>query len=106
MSGPKTRRVAVVTGTRAEYGLLKPVMQAVRASKRLQLRTIVTGMHLAPAFGNTIDQVRKDGFRIDARVDSGKLRTSQAAHSRASRCRESSGAASRSASARAGSANP
>jgi len=69
MKRGQATRVAVVTGTRAEYGLLEPVMRAVNKSKRLALQTIVAGMHLAPEFGHTADQVRRDGFRIDAQVD-------------------------------------
>lgn len=69
----KTRtvnRVCVVTGTRAEYGLLRPVMEAVRI-EGLDLRVIATGMHLLPEFGETYHEIERDGFRIDARVDMG-----------------------------------
>jgi UDP-hydrolysing UDP-N-acetyl-D-glucosamine 2-epimerase len=64
----RTRRVAVVTGTRAEYGLLRSTMEAVAAHPRLRLQTIVTGMHLLRKFGHTMDQIRRDGWRVDARV--------------------------------------
>lgn len=57
------RRVAVVTGTRAEYGLLKPVMEAIPAAG-LDLRVVVTGMHLLPQFGNTVDEIESDGFDL------------------------------------------
>lgn len=60
------RRVGVVTGTRAEFGLLAPLMRAVEAHPRLELCTIVTGTHLiGPSF--TRDEVARD-FRIDAEV--------------------------------------
>ncbi len=62
-------RVCVVTGTRAEYGLLRPVMRLIQASPRLSLVTAVTGMHLAAQFGETWREIAADGFAIDARVD-------------------------------------
>ncbi|MHB1016849.1 MAG: UDP-N-acetylglucosamine 2-epimerase [Coriobacteriia bacterium] len=60
--------VAVITGTRAEYGLLKPVMQGLRDSDVLHLRTIVTGAHLDRRFGETWREIADDGFEIDVRV--------------------------------------
>lgn len=62
------RRVAVVTGTRAEYGLLKTVMRAIAAQPRLELQIAVTGIHLLPAFGRTIEDIRHDGWVIHAEV--------------------------------------
>lgn len=62
------RRVAVITGTRAEYGLLTSTMRAIEAHPRLSLQLVVTGMHLLPQFGHTVDTVVRDGWRIDARV--------------------------------------
>jgi len=64
----RRRRVAVVTGTRAEYGVLHSTMTAIRRHRRLELQLVVTGMHLLRKFGHTIDQVKADGWRIDARV--------------------------------------
>ncbi len=49
----RMRRTCVVTGTRAEYGLLRPVMRAIRRSPQLELRLIVAGMHLSHEFGDT-----------------------------------------------------
>ncbi|MFW6060796.1 MAG: UDP-N-acetylglucosamine 2-epimerase [Phycisphaeraceae bacterium] len=57
--------IAVVTGTRAEFGLLLPVMRAIRARRGLQLRTVVTGAHL---ISGTWRDVRDAGFEIDAKV--------------------------------------
>lgn len=54
------RAIAVVTGTRAEYGYLKPLMQAIQQDKELKLLPIITGMHLLPEFGNTYKIVKKD----------------------------------------------
>lgn len=62
------RRVAVVTGTRAEYGILKSLLEKIRDSDNLELDLLVTGMHLLKKYGLTIDEIRKDGFRIDAEV--------------------------------------
>lgn len=64
----QVRRVAVVTGTRAEYGLLCSTMEAIRNHRRLKLRLIATGMHLLRKFGHTVDDIVHDGWPIDARV--------------------------------------
>jgi len=61
-------RVAVVTGTRAEFGPLESVLRAMKRWPRLDPRLIVTGMHLLPQFGRTIDQIRAAGWRVDATV--------------------------------------
>jgi GDP/UDP-N,N'-diacetylbacillosamine 2-epimerase (hydrolysing) len=63
------RKVCVVTGTRAEYGLLRWVMQGIRDSDVLDLQVIVTGMHLSPEFGLTVQDIEADGFRIDRKVE-------------------------------------
>jgi UDP-hydrolysing UDP-N-acetyl-D-glucosamine 2-epimerase len=65
------RRIAVVTATRAEYGLLKGLMAAVRADPALVLQTVVSGMHLEERFGRTIREIEADGFAIDAEVPLG-----------------------------------
>ncbi len=62
------KRVVVITGTRATYGLLKPVMRAIQRQAGLELFVCVAGMHLSKEFGHTVDEIRKDGFRIDAEV--------------------------------------
>jgi UDP-hydrolysing UDP-N-acetyl-D-glucosamine 2-epimerase len=61
-------RIAVVTGTRAEYGIWTPVLRALRARRGLELQLVVTGMHLLPEFGNTVRVIHKDGWEIAARV--------------------------------------
>ena len=65
---PRRRTIAVVTGTRAEYGILRTVMRAIDAHPRLRLQLLVTGMHLLPKFGRTIREIRRDGWNIDATV--------------------------------------
>ena len=62
------RRVAVITGTRADYGLFRSTMAAIQAHRRLRLQVVVTGMHLLRKFGHTVDRIVRDGWRVDARV--------------------------------------
>jgi len=63
------RKICVITGTRAEYGLLYWLMKEIDADKDLQLQIIATGMHLSSEFGNTYQQIESDGFVIDNKVD-------------------------------------
>lgn len=63
------KRICVVTGTRAEYGLLRWVMEGIRASQSMELQLIATGMHLSPEFGLTYRDIEADGFRIDRKVE-------------------------------------
>jgi UDP-N-acetylglucosamine 2-epimerase (non-hydrolysing)/GDP/UDP-N,N'-diacetylbacillosamine 2-epimerase (hydrolysing) len=62
-------KVCVVTGSRAEYGLLSVVMAEIRKEPSLSLQVIATGMHLAPEFGLTYKAIEADGFPIDAKLD-------------------------------------
>ena len=64
-----TRKVCVVTGTRADYGLLRMLMHGIRESSDLELQVIATGMHLSPEFGLTYQEIEKDEFQIDARIE-------------------------------------
>ena len=57
------RKICVVTGSRAEYGLLRWVMEGVRQAQALELQVIATGMHLSPEFGLTCREIEKGGFR-------------------------------------------
>ena len=63
------KKVCIVTGTRAEYGLLRWVMEGIQKSPQLELQIIATGMHLSPEFGLTYREIEKDGFRIDNKVE-------------------------------------
>lgn len=63
------RKICIVTGARAEYGLLYWLMKEVSADPDLQLQIIATGMHLSPEFGLTYQQIEADGFAIDAKVE-------------------------------------
>jgi UDP-hydrolysing UDP-N-acetyl-D-glucosamine 2-epimerase len=65
---PRKRRICFVTGTRAEFGLMRPTLDAIRAHPKLQLQLIVTGMHLDARHGKSIDEIRREGWKIDAVV--------------------------------------
>jgi GDP/UDP-N,N'-diacetylbacillosamine 2-epimerase (hydrolysing) len=63
------RKICVVTGTRAEYGLLRWVIDGIANSPVLDLQLIATGMHLSPEFGLTEHEIKDDGYRIDRKVE-------------------------------------
>ena len=63
------RRVCVVTGTRAEYGLLSYLMKEINRHKNLELKILATGMHLSPEFGLTYKNIEEDGFKIAKKVE-------------------------------------
>ncbi len=63
------RKVCVITGTRAEYGLLKPLMDEIKSSEELELQVVVTGSHLSPEFGLTYKKIEEDGFLIDEKLE-------------------------------------
>jgi UDP-N-acetylglucosamine 2-epimerase (non-hydrolysing)/GDP/UDP-N,N'-diacetylbacillosamine 2-epimerase (hydrolysing) len=64
----KKRTIAIFTGNRAEYGLQYPILRAVNKHPQLDYRLVVSGAHLDANFGRTLDEIRQDGFRIDAEV--------------------------------------
>ena len=63
------KRIGIMTGTRAEYGLLKSLMQEINKDNDLELYLIVSGMHLSPEFGMTYKEIEEDGFEINAKVE-------------------------------------
>lgn len=63
------RKICIITGTRAEYGLLRWVMQGINDDQELTLQIIATGMHLSPEFGLTYREIEKDGFQINHKVE-------------------------------------
>ncbi|MGR5557287.1 UDP-N-acetylglucosamine 2-epimerase [Vibrio fortis] len=65
----KTQKVAVFTGTRAEYGLLFWLLKDIQSDPDLALQLLVSGMHLSPEFGETYQQIEKDGFKIDEKIE-------------------------------------
>ena len=62
-------RLLAVTGTRAEYGLLRPILQALHADPAFDVGLVITGTHLADAFGRTVEAIEADGLPIAARID-------------------------------------
>jgi UDP-N-acetylglucosamine 2-epimerase (non-hydrolysing)/GDP/UDP-N,N'-diacetylbacillosamine 2-epimerase (hydrolysing) len=62
------RRVCFVTGTRAEYGLMRSTLKAIRAHPRLQLQIVATGTHLSHAHGHTVDEISRDGLAVNAAI--------------------------------------
>jgi len=62
------RKICVVTGSRADYGLLRLVMKGIKADPSLTLQIIATGMHLSPTFGLTYNEIEGDGFEIDQKI--------------------------------------
>lgn len=68
MTSSQPRKICVMTGTRAEYGLMLWLMRELEADPAVKLQLVVSAMHLAPEFGRSVDQIRRDGFAIDAEV--------------------------------------
>ena len=68
VGGLQMREVAVITGTRAEYGVLVPLLEAIDRSKALRLSLIATSMHLSEDFGHTVEDIESDGFHVDFAV--------------------------------------
>ncbi|MDL2215351.1 UDP-N-acetylglucosamine 2-epimerase (hydrolyzing), partial [Dysgonomonas sp. OttesenSCG-928-M03] len=62
------RKVCVITGSRAEYGILSHLMSLIKGCDDLQLQIVATNMHLSPEFGLTYKEIESDGFTIDKKV--------------------------------------
>lgn len=63
------KKIAVITGTRAEYGLLRPLIQKIINQDSLQLQLCVTAMHLSPDFGMTVSEIKDDGIPIAKKIE-------------------------------------
>ena len=63
------RKICVITGTRAEFGLLRPLIELIDKDEDLQLQLIATGMHLSPEFGYTLNEITDVGFVVDKKVE-------------------------------------
>jgi UDP-N-acetylglucosamine 2-epimerase (non-hydrolysing)/GDP/UDP-N,N'-diacetylbacillosamine 2-epimerase (hydrolysing) len=63
------KTVTVITGARSDYGLLRPLLHQIAATSGLRADVMVTGMHLAPEFGNTVREIERDGFPIRDRIE-------------------------------------
>ncbi|KPK02218.1 MAG: UDP-N-acetylglucosamine 2-epimerase, partial [Nitrospira bacterium SG8_35_4] len=63
------KKVCIVTGTRAEYGLFYPLLKRLKSANEFEIRIIATGMHLSPEFGHTYKEIEGDGFPVDEKVE-------------------------------------
>ena len=63
------RKICVITGTRAEYGLLQGILKALKNDSSFKLQLVVTGMHLSPEYGSTYKVIEEDGFTIDEKIE-------------------------------------
>lgn len=64
------RKICFVTGTRADYGIMTPLMKEIQMSSEAEIQVIATNMHLSPEYGMTVKEILADGFQVDAKVDS------------------------------------
>lgn len=62
------KRIAYVTGSRAEYGIVKRLLRRLQEDNELDFSLIVTAMHLVPQYGNTVDVIEQDGFNIAEKI--------------------------------------
>lgn len=62
-------KICILTATRAEYGLLKPIIKSFYNSEDIDIRVVVTGAHLSPEFGHTYQEIVNDGIRIDKKIE-------------------------------------
>lgn len=63
------KKIVILTGTRAEYGLLSPIIKKLIASKNVDVKVVATGTHLSPEFGMTVMEIEKDGIEIDKKIE-------------------------------------
>ena len=63
------KTICIITGTRAEYGLLKPLIHKIHEAEDLNLQLAVTGMHLSPEFGLTYKEIEADGYPITSKIE-------------------------------------
>lgn len=63
------KNISILTASRAEYGLLKPIIKKLYLIEEVDVRIVVTGMHLSPEFGLTYKEIEHDGFKIDKKID-------------------------------------
>ena len=63
------KKIGIITGTRAEYGILKEIIDKMNCSNEVELQLIVTGMHLSPEFGLTYQEIEEDGYFITEKIE-------------------------------------
>jgi UDP-N-acetylglucosamine 2-epimerase (non-hydrolysing)/GDP/UDP-N,N'-diacetylbacillosamine 2-epimerase (hydrolysing) len=71
------RKICFVTGTRADYGLIRPVIKEVEQKANMDVSIIVSCMHLSKEFGYTVEEIKKDGFKIEAELSTNPLGDSE-----------------------------
>ena len=80
------KKVFVISSTRADYGLLKPVISRLDKEENIDLTLVATGTHLAESYGNTVDEILRDGFVPKYRIDILKFGSDDAAVARTIAC--------------------
>lgn len=63
------RKIGVVTVARSDYGIYRPLLRRIEADDGLELQLFVSGTHLSPAFGQTVDEIHRDGFPVAEQID-------------------------------------
>ena len=63
------RKICVITGSRADYGLLYPLLNEIERDNSFKLQIAVTGTHLSAEFGMTYKKIEKDGYKIDKKIE-------------------------------------
>lgn len=63
------KKITIVTATRAEYGLLKPIIHALASEEKIDANVVVTGAHLSPEFGTTYKEIEKDHISISRKIE-------------------------------------
>lgn len=66
----KLKKICFITGTRADYGIMAPVMHAIKSSGKAELQIIATNMHLSEDYGMTVNEIESDGFKVDFKINS------------------------------------
>lgn len=64
-----SKKIVIITATRAEYGLLRPVIQKLIATENIDAKVVATGMHLSPEFGMTVQEIENDGISVDRKIE-------------------------------------
>ena len=67
------RSIGVITAARSDYGIYLPILRKIQEDPALHLHLLVTGMHLSPEFGLTVELVEADGFEVAERIDTNAL---------------------------------
>ncbi|MBX7045905.1 MAG: UDP-N-acetylglucosamine 2-epimerase (hydrolyzing) [Ignavibacteria bacterium] len=63
------KKICIATGTRAEYGLLQPLMSLIKKDKSFKLQIVATAMHLSPEFGMTVNEIERDGYKVNEKIE-------------------------------------